>query len=177
MGTRDRIRNPQAYEKRQAEKRRDFDKKVKVAKLHMVGVLHRHFDGELKAETQDEAFDQLIAQGSLGAMVSARRIARAMKYQRQTHQELSRKDRYRRDDAARVIDVAIDQLEAEGKLTITVSTRRTVIVATERPEHLALPVMGREEFTDAGTLDVYDMYDPRRYIRTGRAKVDNRIYE
>lgn len=177
MGTRGRIRNPQAFEKSQEKKRRAFEKKVSDAKFHIVAVLHRHFDGKLEAGTQDEAFDKLIAKGSLGAMVSSRRIARVVKQQHQTHQQLSHKDRYRRDDAARAIDEAIEQLEAAGKLTITVSDHRTVLVAIEPAEHITRYTMAYSELADEGDLDVYDAYDPRKYIRTGRAKVDNRIYE
>jgi hypothetical protein len=177
MGTRGKIRNPQAFEKSQAKKRRAFEKKVSGAKLRIIDVLHQHFDGKLEANTQDEAFDQLIAKGSLGAMVSSRRIAQIVKEQHQTRRQLSRKDRYRRDDAARAIDEAIDQLETAGKLTITVSDHRTVLVATEPAEYITRYSLAYVELADEGVLHVYDTYDPRKYIRTGRAKVDNRIYE
>ena len=158
------IRNYEAYEKAQEKRRKAQNKRIDIAGRNIPNVLMKHFDGKLEAPTLDQAINALIASGTGGALKSARRIARALKYQQ--HQDLprlTRDEQRRRDIAAASVQAALTQLQRAEAITIINGDKHAVIALTSD-----LP---------APELDIDERFDPYFYVRSGAAKVSEFVFD
>lgn len=176
---RQQIRNPEAFAKSQAKKQRRFTHKVNAAKRSIPDALIRHFDGKLDRSSLDKAIDELLAKGAGGTPHGMRAIAHTLKHQQHAEEPWLPRDRqYDRDYAANVIDAALTELENEGRLTVTKSKRRIVIVvsipeAASSDNQTPLVVTA----SDCEPVEPYDTYDPHWFVRQGIAKTNGLVFE
>lgn len=169
------IRNPEAFAKSQAKKRRSFAYKVAAATRSIPETLVCHFNGKLDRCSLDMAIDELIAKGAGGTPRSMRTIARALKHQQHADEPGLLHDR---NYAAKVIATALTELESKEVLTVTKSKQRVVIVirktiAANSGNHTPLVIAAN----DCEPVEPDDTYDPHRFVRHGPAKANSLVFE